>query len=143
MRARLCAYPIDPMRDSFRHMTFRETLDKHLQAIAARDLDGLVETLPHDELVLVMSSGEVVRSVAEFVEAHRAWFQMPHWHLETEPIHVFETAELGVAVLKLNYSDLAPDHSRFHEQSVLTLIFAHRQDRWVMIHDQNTPIKPG
>jgi hypothetical protein len=50
---------------------------------------------------------------------------------------------MGVAVLRLDYSDLNADHTRFHESSILTLIFARRQGRWVMVHDQNTPIKSG
>jgi ketosteroid isomerase-like protein len=122
-------------------MTFQETLNKHLAAIQNRDLDALVSTLPDDELVLVMSDGKVVRTVREFVEGHRAWFAMPDWELKTEPIHTFETADVGVVVLRLDYSDLKPDHSRFHEHSVLTLIFARRNDRWVMVHDQNTPLR--
>jgi len=124
-------------------MTFRETLDKHLRAISARDLEALIETLPPDDLVLIMSNGKVVRSVAEFVEAHRGWFEMPSWELQTSPIHVFETDDVGAAVLRLDYSDLNADHTRFHESSILTLVFALRQGRWVMVHDQNTPIKSG
>jgi ketosteroid isomerase-like protein len=122
-------------------MTFRETLDKHLQAIQNRDLDALVSTLPADQLVLVMSDGKDARTVREFVDAHRGWFAMPDWELRTEPLQTFETADVGVAVLRLDYSDLRPDHSRFHEYSVLTLIFARQGDRWVMVHDQNTPIR--
>ena len=122
-------------------MTFRETLDKHLTAIQNRDLDALIATLPDDELVLVMSDGKVVRTVRDFVDAHRGWFAMPDWELTTDPIHILESADIGVAVLRLDYSDLKPDHSRFHEHSVLTLIFARRNDRWVMVHDQNTPVR--
>ncbi len=122
-------------------MTFRETLDKHLRAIVDRDLEALIETLPSEELVLVKSDGQVVRSVREFVEAHRGWFEMPNWTLGIEPVHTYETPELGVAVLKLDYSDLRSDGTRFHEFSILTLIFAHQPGRWVMVHDQNTPIK--
>lgn len=122
-------------------MTFRQTLEKHLAAIQDRDLDRLIETLPAEELLLVMSDGKVARTVREFVEAHRGWFQMPNWTLKTEPINVSETPDMGVAVLRLDYSELNADGTRFHQQSVLTLIFAREDSRWVMVHDQNTPIK--
>ncbi len=122
-------------------MTFRETLDQHLAAIQNRDLESLVATLPQDELMLVMSNGKIVRTVREFVDGHRSWFAMPHWELTVAAVDMFETADVGVAVLRLDYSDLKPDHSRYHEYSVLTLIFARRGDRWVMVHDQNTPIR--
>jgi hypothetical protein len=65
---------------------------------------------------------------------------MPSWEIKFEPIAVYETADMGVAVLKLDYSDLSPSHDRFHNFSILTLIFARRDNRWVMVHDQNTPI---
>ena len=55
-------------------MSFRETLDKHTSAIIARDIEALRSTLPEEELVLVMSDGKVVRSVSQFVDAHRQWF---------------------------------------------------------------------
>src|SRR5688500_6187249 len=107
-------------------MTFRETLNKHIAAITSRDIEALVETLPQDELVLVMSNGKVVRAVREFVEAHRDWFAMPNWLLHFEPVEFHESVDLGVAIFKLDYTDLRPDGSRFHEFSVLTLTFARR-----------------
>jgi SnoaL-like protein len=122
-------------------MTFRQTLDKHLQAIRGRDLRSFIETLPKDQLLQIMANGSIIRNVNEFVEGHRAWFEMPSWEIEFEPIDVYETADMGVAVLKLDYSDLKPSHDRFHEFSILTLIFARRDGRWVMVCDQNTPIK--
>src|SRR5262249_54455077 len=78
-------------------MTFRDTLDKHLRAIKGRDLQALVETLPGDELVLIMSDGRLVRSVREFVEAHRGWFESPTWTLDTQLVSVRETPDLAVA----------------------------------------------
>jgi hypothetical protein len=52
-------------------MNFRETLEKHLQAIQQRDLSGLLETLPQDQITLIMSNGRVVHSVSEFADMHR------------------------------------------------------------------------
>ena len=122
-------------------MSFRETLDKHTSAIIAREIEALRSTLPEEELVLVMSDGKVVRSVSQFVDAHRQWFAMPNWQIRFEPIESYEGPDLGVAVFELDYSDLRADQTRFHELSVLTLIFARQHGRWVMVLDQNTPIK--
>jgi ketosteroid isomerase-like protein len=122
-------------------MTFRETLETHTSSIIARDIESLRSTLPQEDLLLVMSDGKVVRSVSEFLEAHRQWFAMPNWQIRFEPMESYEGPDLGVAVFKLDYSDMRPDHTRSHEFSVLTLIFARQHGRWVMVHDQNTPIK--
>jgi uncharacterized protein (TIGR02246 family) len=122
-------------------MTFRDTLDRHLQAIQDRDLGALIETLPADGLTLVMADGRLVRSVQEFVDLHRKWFAQPTWSLEVESVQVTETADVGVALLYLDYHDVAPDGRAIHESSYLTLIFARRDGKWVMVHDQNTPVR--
>jgi|SRR5581483_2146091 len=122
-------------------MTFRETLDKHLRAIRERDLQALAETLPDNELILIMSDGKLVRSTREFLDAHRGWFAMPAWTLDARPIEVYEAADLGVAVLHLDYREDPPGKPPVRQESVLTLIFRRDGARWVMVQDQNTPVR--
>jgi len=122
-------------------MTFRETLDKHLRAIQERDLQALRETLPENELVLITSDGQLVRSVTEFLSMHQSWFAHPTWSLGVTPVHIQESPQLAVAVLRLDYRDTRPDGSPLHETSYLTLVFAQQGERWVMVQDQNTPIR--
>ena len=124
-------------------MTFNETLDTHIRAIQRRDLPALIATLPDEgeEIVLIMADGRLVRSVAEFVEAHRGWFASPTWVLEATPVKTFEAPGLGVAVLQLDYRDVPEGGAPIHEQSYLTLVFELRGKRWVMVQDQNTPMR--
>jgi ketosteroid isomerase-like protein len=122
-------------------MTFRETLDKHVQAIQKRDPSALRETLPDRELVLITSDGCLVRSAEEFLALHAEWFAQRSWSLEFEPIKTWESQDLGVAVFHLVYRDTLPDGRKLHETSYLTLVFARQGERWVMVQDQNTPIK--
>jgi uncharacterized protein (TIGR02246 family) len=124
-------------------MSFRETLERHLRAIRERDLPALVATLPADELVLIMADGRLERSVTRFVELHRGWFAQPSWSLATELVSLVETPELGVAVVYLDYRDEPSGGASIHETSYLTLVFARRDGRWVMVQDQNTPIRQG
>jgi ketosteroid isomerase-like protein len=125
-------------------MTFRATLDEHLQAIRDRDLPALLATLPADRLNLIMADGRRITTVAEFAALHRDWFASPTWTLGTELVDLIETADLGVAVLRLDYRDDPPGADPIRAVSLLTLIFARQGDRWVMVLDQNTPIKaPG
>jgi ketosteroid isomerase-like protein len=121
-------------------MTFRQTLERHLRAIQARDLPGLIETLPPRALTLVTSDGRLVRTVEEFVALHRDWFASPSWSLGVEPVSTVEGGDLGLAVLRLDYRDRTPDREPIHEASYLTLAFQRQGDRWVLVHDQNTPI---
>lgn len=122
-------------------MTFRETLDRHVRAICERDLPGLIETLPSDELTLITSDGRLIQSTSEFVAMHRGWFAETTWTLEADVVSLVESSDLGVALLHLDYRDQAPGRPPLRETSYLTLVFARRDGRWLMVQDQNTPIK--
>jgi uncharacterized protein (TIGR02246 family) len=116
-------------------MTFAEGLDRHLASIAARDLEALAATVAAD-CVLITADAGVIEGRSAFLDLHRAWFTMPGWSLETERLHIRETADLAIAVLALSYR---PGDDEPVERSVLTLGFRREEDRWLMVHDQNTP----
>ena len=118
-------------------MTFRVTLERHLRAIQERDLAALADTVAADSLVLVMADGKLALRTEEFLDAHRGWFAMHNWTLDTAPVRIFESADLAVAVLRLDYRE--PPSVR--SESYLTLVFERRDDKWLMVLDQNTPIK--
>jgi uncharacterized protein (TIGR02246 family) len=106
-------------------LSFREALQRHLDAIQNRDLDALAGTLGEDALV----------------EAHRAWFERPHWSLHATPVEVQESAGIGYAVLHLLYCEDAPGKPARRQQSHLTLVFEKQDGRWLMVLDQNIPIR--
>lgn len=117
-------------------MDFRETLGRHLLAIEKRDLGTLAATLA-DPLILITSDGTLKRSKAEFLDAHRGWFGMPNWTLQAKPVEIYEGGSIGVAVLHLDYRE----EGRTPQQSYLTLVFEKRDGEWLMVQDQNTPIR--
>ena len=120
---------------------FREALGRHLLAIEERDLEALADTVAPDGVLLVMSDGKLVRTTEEFLDAHRGWFAMKHWRLEVKPVHIYESGELGIALLHLEYRDMPPGKPATRQESLLTLVFQNRGGRWLMFQDQNTPIK--
>lgn len=122
-------------------MSFHETLAKHLQAIQGRDLQALADTLPADELMLITSDGRLVRGVREFLEMHRGWFAGKTWTLGAEVVHTRATPDMGLAVVRLDYRDTPEGRPPIREASYLTLGFERRDGKWVMVHDQNTPVK--
>jgi ketosteroid isomerase-like protein len=117
-------------------MDFRETLGRHLLAIETRDLDTLAATVA-DPLILITADGQLKRSRSEFVDAHRGWFAMKNWTLQAKPIEIYEGGSIGVAVLHLDYREDGKQQSL----SYLTLVFEKRNGEWLMVQDQNTPIK--
>jgi ketosteroid isomerase-like protein len=116
-------------------MNFRETLGRHLLAIEERNLEALAATVA-DPLLLIMADGKLKRTKSEFVEAHRGWFAMKNWTLSAKPVEIYENAGLGVAVLHLDYREDGKA-----SESYLTLVFENRGGEWLMVQDQNTPIR--
>ena len=92
-------------------MSFRAALDRHLKAIRERDLDALADTVVPEELVLITSEGKLVQSTREFLELH------------------------------LDYRKEPPGKAPTYRESYLTLVFQEREGRWLMVQDQNTPIR--
>ena len=115
---------------------FRATLERHLKAIAERDLDALADTVASDALVLITAEGRLVRHAREFLDTHRAWFVTPGWTLDVTPEEIYETADMGIAVLRLLYQEPG-----VRSESLLTLVFRKIGGKWLMVQDQNTPIK--
>lgn len=122
-------------------MTFRETLDRHLDAIRRRDLPALADTVSEDDLVLITSDGKLVQTAQEFLEMHRGWFAMEDWEINVTPVEVYEGGALGVAVLHLDYRETPKQRPPVYQESYLTLVFQERQGKWRMVQDQNTPIR--
>ncbi|MFL5245452.1 MAG: YybH family protein [Gemmataceae bacterium] len=124
------------------NMNFQETLAKHLTAIQERNLAALMETLPDDDAVtLITADGRLVKTAREFAEMHRDWFGQTTWTLNTQLVSTWETTDLAVVVLRLDYRDNPPDQPPIQAESYLTLAFARQADeRWVMVLDQNTPM---
>jgi len=121
--------------------SFREALGRHLLAIEERDLEALADTVAPDGVLLVMSDGNLVRTTEEFLESHRGWFAMKHWRLEVKPVQIYESGEIGVALLHLEYREMPPGKPATRQASMLTLVFRNMGGKWVMFQDQDTPIK--
>lgn len=115
---------------------FREAVGRHLLAIEKRDLAALAETVAPDNLLLITAEGRLLRGTQEFLAMHRDWFAMQDWTLHAKPIEFIEAPELGVAVLHLDYREPGK-----RQESQLTLVFERRDGRWLMVLDQNTPLR--
>jgi len=118
-------------------MSFDDALREHLAAIEARDVELLASTISERTLVLVTAKGEVSTEPAHFLALHRDWFASPTWSLETRLLHVHRGLDLATCVLELRYRD----EPAVDERSIVTLVFALENERWVLVQDQNTPCR--
>lgn len=118
-------------------MKFKETVIKHFDSVCNRDLETLITTLPNSgELFLIFPNGKYDTSVDNFIELHREWFKDTNWELNYEIINTIESSDMGVATIKYTYKDQDGEN-----KTILNLVFQKREEGWVLVHDQNTPIK--
>lgn len=120
-------------------MTFKETLKLHLQSVENRDLETLVSTMPAKggETVLILPNGSMNTSRDHFVEGHRDWFADKSWTQTFEILNTIETAEMAVATVRYVYKE--GDKNPLN--ALLGLVFQKIDDKWVLVHDQNTRIE--
>jgi len=119
---------------------FRRTLDTHLDAIKARNLEALIPTLTQGrDLTLIAPDGAKLDTRQQFIDLHRAWFADPdagRW--DGEVVRTVESDTQAVALERYRYGARgAKDVS----VSWLTLTFAREGDRWGLVFDQNTRIR--
>lgn len=129
------------MKESALQTGFEAALHDHLDAIHARDLPALAATVDVHDVVLVAANGEVAFGRDEFLRRHEEWFRSESWSIEAETLHVREAGELATALLRLRYRDRRADGVLTEEPSILSLVFRRRDGRWLMVQDQNTPIR--
>ncbi len=120
-------------------MTFSETLTLHLESISKRDFKTFLSTISErEELSLLTLSGEMTVWRVDFVERMESWFADPDWIIQFEVLRVYETAEMGFALLYVGYNDIDAEGTAFHLDYFLNLIFALEDGSWRLVHDQNT-----
>ena len=118
-------------------MRFADALERHLRAVRERDETALIETIDDDEIVLVTADGEVWFDPDIFLKRHRDWFADDGWRLQTEVLHTHEGSDLATALIRLDYHDV----DGTTHPSILHLVFRRDGERWLMVQDQNTPVR--
>lgn len=122
----------------------RVTLDAHLAAIQARDLDGLLATVTSGpQLTLILPNGTVLRTLEEYRQLHVEWFAEKDWKMVFEVLEVLEFGDAGVGLVKYQAQALQPDGTyQTRREALLSLVFAREAGSWRLVFDQNTVIPP-
>lgn len=120
---------------------FADALQKHLDAVSARDLPALESTLTSGaDLELYLPTGKRSTTRKEFVDFHRTWFAEKGWTMRFTPISSHVGRDLAVATVRTRYEDQV-DGKPYWSENWLTLTFGLEPDGWRLVHDQNTRIR--
>jgi hypothetical protein len=63
-----------------------------------------------------------------------------HARLFATPLEIHESSDAGMAVLHLLYCEDFPGRPALRQQSQLTLVFERREDQWVRVQGEDSPI---
>ncbi|WP_407353877.1 YybH family protein [Luteimonas sp. R10] len=122
----------------------RETLDRHLQAIQARDLDALMATVTRGEtLTLILPGGKVLSTREQFRRLHQDWFAEDDWRMRFEVRQVRELGDAGIALVHYLSQQRQDDGGYATRcEALLSLVFARERGEWRLVYDQNTVVPP-
>jgi uncharacterized protein (TIGR02246 family) len=122
--------------------SLRATLDTHLAAINARDLDALLSTVTTGEqLTLILPNGKVLRTREEYRKLHVDWFGESDWRMQFDVDSLHEFGDVGVALVKYrSQTKQADGNYETKREAWLSLTFARENGRWRLVYDQNTVI---
>jgi len=120
----------------------RATLDRHLAAIDARDLDGLLATVTRGEaLTLILPDGRVLATRAQYRQLHVDWFAERDWRMvfDVEDVRVF--GDVGIARVRYDSQAKGVDGAYASRRvALLSLVFAREGGEWRLVYDQNTTL---
>jgi ketosteroid isomerase-like protein len=115
-------------------------VERHIAAIEARNLNEIEATITAGEdLLLILPSGKMSRSRADYMTFHRSLFGNEQWAMTFEPVHLQTTGDYGHALYRVTFdgdgAGPAPPSPAF-----LSLGFRLENGEWRLVHDQNTAI---
>jgi ketosteroid isomerase-like protein len=121
---------------------FDATLDAHLQAIRDRDLPALLDTVSdRADFSVIFPDGARLVGKQAYESMHREWFADPDWRMSFHEVSRWQRENMAGVLLRYEYQDTPEPGTGNPRQRYLFLLFERIEDRWLLVHDQNTPIE--
>lgn len=118
--------------------TFEESFRGFLEAVQKRDYEKFLKYLsPAAQVTAVLPDGKTYNSYPEFLRSQESWFRENRGTFEYVILQTRETPELGFATIQATLRlPLAIENKIY-----ISFLFEREQDRWIMVHDQNTLLR--
>jgi len=122
-------------------MNFNETLNLHLNSMKNKDLSSFIGTVKVEDITLIMPNGSFISDQDEFINLHKDWFSDEDWSMEYTLVRTEIGSELAFSLISVDYTDCDETGKPVKMNYYLNLIFRNYNDKWLLIHDQNTIFK--
>ncbi len=122
-------------------MDFKNTLELHLESMRSKDLNKFISTVKLEDIILIMPNGTLIKEKEEFIELHKNWFEDKDWDLNYKILNIEESIQMAYALVTIDYRDFDAEGNIIKMNYYLNLIFHKQDEKWLLIHDQNTVYK--
>ncbi len=120
--------------------SFNATLDVHLNAIAAGNLQELDPTVS-ENVVMIGPDGTKYDGKDAFMDLHRNWFALKNWKWDGKILKTESGDSLGYGFVQYKYTENDSLGNVTHEShAYLILVFKNSGSGWQLAHDQNTSL---
>ena len=118
---------------------FVNAVEAHLKSITERNLAAFSEFLhPAHDCIIILPNGNIVEGHENVLNFHKEWFKDLDWHMDIKTKDLFDTGNIGYALLDVVYHDLDEDKNPCEIKYFLSLLFMKVDGNWILIRDQNT-----
>jgi ketosteroid isomerase-like protein len=124
---------IPPMNDA------RTAIERHLETITGRDLDGYTATL-HDDVVVILPTGTTLVGKAAVTDFHRDFFADPDWIQDLTERTTTVGEHIARALYEAEYRDVDPNGDPIQTRFLVAFVFTRVGAEWLLLHDQCTPV---
>ncbi|GHB60166.1 hypothetical protein GCM10007390_12350 [Persicitalea jodogahamensis] len=121
---------------------FRTTMQKHLGAVANKDLATLKSTLsPDGKMVLILPQTEITNTVDEFMKYHQEWFQDTTWTFETKILTTEIADSLGMAITEIVYREPERYGKPYFNRMIVSYDLKKSGNSWYVIKDHASSVE--
>ena len=122
--------------------SLRQTYERHIAAIAARDLPTLMATVTDKpQLHFIDSRGTLRRTRADFHKYHVEWFAQKGWKISFARQSLHQRGDHGYVMSIYTYEDITSEGQPYKAEGFVTLVFERRDGQWRMVADICTTIR--
>jgi len=117
-------------------------MEKHLDAVANKDLATLKSTLsPDGKMLLMLPSSEIMDGVDKYVEFHEEWFKDTSWTFETKILNSEVGTQKGIFITEQIYREPDRDGKPYFNRMAVSYGVEKKGNQWYVITDHCTSIE--
>ena len=122
--------------------SFKETLQKHLDAVSNKDLATLESTLsPEGTLHFMLDQRETSHQTKDFISFHEEWFKNKNWTFETNITNTEVGPKYGLAITEIIYREPERNGKPYFNRMAVSYVLKFIDETWYVIKDHATSIE--